>query len=43
MSNFVLEIFDDESPKYQFYTVRLDGDEFSETDNFLMNLTQKKN
>jgi|SRR5690554_3440374 hypothetical protein len=35
MSNFVLEIFDDESPKCQFYTVRLDGDELSETDKFL--------
>lgn len=34
MSNFALEIFDDESPKCQFYTVKLDGEELSETDKF---------
>lgn len=34
MSNFALEIFDDESPKCQFYTVKLEGEEVSETDKF---------
>lgn len=34
MSNFALEIFDDESPKCMFYTVKLDGEDVSETDLF---------
>lgn len=34
MTNFALEIFDDESPKCMFYTVMVEGEELSETDLF---------
>lgn len=34
MSNFAIEIFDDESPKCLFYTVKLDGQDHSETEKF---------
>lgn len=36
MSNFTLEIFDDESPKCSFYTVRYIDAEFSETEQFIL-------
>lgn len=36
MSNFTLEIFDDESPKCSFYTVRYLDAEFSETERFIL-------
>lgn len=35
MNNFGLEIWDDESRLVTFYTIRVDGNEFSETDKFL--------
>lgn len=36
MSNFSLEIFDDESPKCSFYTVRYLDAEYSETERFIL-------
>ena len=34
MSNFVLEIWDDETEKVTFYSVRLESNKNNETDNF---------
>lgn len=38
MSSFALEIWEDDTEKVTFYTVKLDGAEFSETDRFFMRM-----
>src|SRR5699024_5621752 len=42
MSNFVLEIFDDEGSKCSFYTVRYENADFSETDYFIKKFKDNK-